>query len=87
MHIPIDRAHIQLLAGSDNYDAKMKKWKKGNKMANEIFVTMVDKKPLALIMNCENTREFGLNYCVYMSKNQTPFTSKPIWRVSLCCRR
>lgn len=58
MHIPIDGTHVQLLAGSDNYDAKMKK--KANKMAKEISATMVDKKPLALIMNCENTRKIWI---------------------------
>jgi len=42
--------------------AELNRWKKANKVAKEILVTTLDKKPLSLVMFCETAREMWGNY-------------------------
>lgn len=37
---------------SSDFDVKMKQWCKSDKIAKKLFVTIIESKPLHLIMNC-----------------------------------
>jgi len=50
--------------------AEFNRWKKANKVAKEILVTTLDKKPLSLVMSCETAREMWIKLLnIYKQKS------------------
>ncbi|KYN27356.1 Copia protein [Trachymyrmex cornetzi] len=55
---------------NDRDEVMLLRWKKANKVAKEILITTLDKKPLSLVMTCETAREMWVKLLnVYEQKS------------------